>query len=98
MPTAVPPEGILDRIVAAPQDGLVMGLLLLLAVMGVALVLLMRSAPIARLRLRCPVRRTMARLVVRLDPASGRADVIRCSVAGRDPLTCTRECLPLARA
>ena len=46
-----------------------------------------------RERLFCPVRQRMARVVFGTWPDGEPADVIRCSVFGRRPITCGKACL-----
>jgi len=52
-----------------------------------------RSVRRRRERLFCPVRLRMARVLFRLAPDGSRADVIRCSVFGRRPITCGKSCM-----
>jgi hypothetical protein len=52
-----------------------------------------RGAYRRRERLFCPVRLRRVRVLFRLWPDGAPADVIRCSVFGRRPVTCGKVCL-----
>jgi hypothetical protein len=52
-----------------------------------------RGASRRQERLFCPVRRRRVRVLFRLWPGGDPADVIRCSVFGRRPITCGKACL-----
>ena len=72
--------------------------LLLLAVFSLVVLFAMglreiRRAYTRRERIFCPVRLRRARVRFRLWPDGERADVIRCSVFGRRPITCGKACL-----
>ena len=41
----------------------------------------------------CPVERRMAKVLFRTGPGGERTDVVRCSIFGRRPVTCTKACL-----
>jgi hypothetical protein len=53
----------------------------------------LRGAYRRRERLLCPVRLRRVRVLFRLWPDGEPADVIRCSVFGRRPVTCGKVCL-----
>jgi hypothetical protein len=72
----------------------------LLALTVVSLVILfamglreVRQGYSRRERIACPVRLRRVRVHFRLWPDGTRADVIRCSVFGRRPITCGEACL-----
>ena len=44
-------------------------------------------------RLRCPVRLRSARVLFRIEGDGRPADVLRCSIFGRRPVTCGKACL-----
>jgi hypothetical protein len=64
----------------------------LLFVLGMMLWAL-RNMTRERLRLLCPVRLRSARVLFKLAPNALRTDVLRCSVFGRQPITCGKVCL-----
>lgn len=74
------------------------GYLELLAVASILVIVgmtlwVVRSAIRERVRLMCPVRLRRVRVLFRLAPDGKRADVLRCSVFGRRPITCGKVCL-----
>jgi hypothetical protein len=72
--------------------------LLLLTVVSLLIIFVMalrefRGAYRRRERLLCPVRLRRVRVLFRLWPDGEPADVLRCSVFGRRPITCGKVCL-----
>ena len=75
-----------------------LGVLLLLTVVSLLIIVGMalresRGAYRRGERLLCPVRLRRARVLFRLGPDGKPADVLRCSVFGRRPITCGKTCL-----
>jgi hypothetical protein len=66
----------------------------LLVVFGALLWRALRSVARERARVICPVRLRPAKVGFALAPDGTRADVLRCSVFGRRPITCGKACLP----
>lgn len=72
--------------------------LLLLTVASLVVIFLMslrelRGGSRWRARLRCPVRLRTARVAFRIGADGKPADVVRCSIFGRRPITCGKACL-----
>jgi hypothetical protein len=73
-------------------------LLLLLTVVSLVILFAMslrelRGVSRWHARLRCPVRLRPARVVFRIETDGRPADVLRCSIFGRRPVTCGKACL-----
>jgi hypothetical protein len=88
-----PGDGILDRILSPDGSGLGW-LVLLLVVTAAGILWLVHGARYARRRLRCPVHGRMATVRFRREESGRPAEVVRCSLFGRLPVTCDGSCLP----
>ena len=92
------PPGVMPMPAPFAMSGYVQVLLILTVVSFIALFVMMalrdiRKADRRRVRLVCPVRLRRVRVLFRLWPDGEPADVLRCSVFGRRPLTCGKACL-----
>jgi hypothetical protein len=94
-PLTVPTEAIP---VAAFADPIMLAAMIALVVVFAMLLWSARSALQRRERRVCPERLRPAKLRVAVGPAGNAIDVLRCSLVGPGPVTCSKACIAASPA